>query len=164
MDLKKYVSGSDFSWFYQSYTTDDVEDDVPYYGHKIIARPSSSKPYSEITSPIFPQVYNVLKGIFEFNDMECKIIYRLNFNCMFSVKTNIEHTPYHQDMYDIPHKNLIVYMSNFEGGHTYIKEDGKVIKYKPSENKIILFGGDCDHSMTPTIGANRRIVLVACFA
>ena len=157
------MSGSDFSWFYQPYTTDDVDGDIPYYGHQIITRPTQLKPYSEITSPLFPRVYDVLKGILEFNDIECRIIYRLNFNCMFSLETDIEHTPYHKDMYGIPHKNVIVYMSSFDGGFTFIKEDDEVIKYDPSEDKIILFDGDCDHSIAPTVGNNRRIVLVACF-
>lgn len=82
---------------------------------------------------------------------------------MFSLETDIEHTPYHKDMYGIPHKNIIVYMSSFDGGYTFIKEDDEVIKYDPSEDKIILFDGDCDHSIAPTVGNNRRIVLVGCF-
>ena len=189
LDLKKYIHSPDMAWYYIPTTTyngpnlhqvehqmkDALKEktnlnvdqadkgllDIPYYSHALMVRPDrdGGKLYTEITSSLFESTYEVLKQIFKYNDINPSVIYRLNFNVTFSSKN--KRSAYHRDLIDLPHKNLIIYMSKFSGGETYIKDGTREIIYTPKEDEIILFDGDLDHCNAVPSEDERRIVMVA---
>jgi len=169
LKLKEHVNGVEMGWFYFPCTIEDnrgidclQSNDAPFYSHMIMERPNKENgtPFSKITSELFPSVYTVLSQIFEHNNIDPSVIYRINFNSSFAF--NVKSTPYHVDL-DIPHKNLIVYMSTFNGGRTLVKDGEEEIAFNPEEDKIILFDGMRQHCSEVPTGNSRRIVLVACF-
>jgi hypothetical protein len=165
LKLKKHFHGDVISWFYYSSSTTSVEseEDIPFYSHKIMERPSKHEgtPYTQITSEYFNPVYLLLKQIFECNQLDVSVIYRINLNATFSVPIN-KRSPYHIDL-DIPHKNLLIYMSKFEGGELFIKDNDQEIKIPPKEDDVLLFDGSLEHCISAPKGADRRIVLVVNF-
>ena len=162
LDLKKYIQGPDMAWYYiPTSLLDKGQLDIPYYSHALMLRPDrdGGKLYTETTSSLFEPTYEVLKQIFKYNDINPSVIYRLNFNATFFSKN--KRSPYHKDLIDLPHKNLIIYMSKFSGGETYIKDGTREIIYTPKEDEIILFDGDLDHCNAVPSEDERRIVMVA---
>ena len=167
--LKSLIHGTEFKWYYMPSTwfgSADVDisgkRDISFYSHKIMERPDryARRPFSEITSDIFPLVNVVLGEIFDHNNIECHVMYRINLNATSA--SSVKRTPYHTDL-EIPHKNLIVYMSDFVGGNTYIMKDGEEISFPPKEDGILLFDGSLEHCISPPEGNNRRIVMVVNF-
>ena len=91
----------------------------------------------------------------KYNNIDIDMIYRMCANCVHPTEKNIpgpEHTDHH-----FPHKNLIVYLTNFKGGATCC--GGKT--YNGKEDDIITFEGT--HNFYPPVD-NRRVVLVATYA
>ena len=165
LDFKKFIHSDSIAWYYYSSETfedQDPEDDIPFYSHKIMERPSKYKgtPYAQITSKLFEPVYSLLSQIFEHNKLDVSVIYRINLNVNFSLPTKNKRAPYHVDL-TIPHQNLLIYMSEFKGGELYIRDDTQEIKLTPQEDDIILFGGDLQHCAASPVGKERRIVMVA---
>jgi len=168
--LKTYVQGPDMPWYYHSTTVapptikhiGEEEDllDIPFYSHTLLQRPNSArgKLYSEITSTIFEMAYEVLKQILEYNDINVSVIYRLNFNSTCYSKNKKSY--YHKDLDDIPHENIIIYMSKFGDGETYVKDGEKEILSTPTEDGVILFGGSLYHCQAVPKEDERRIVMV----
>lgn len=175
LEFKKYIYSNKLSWYYHPVSTGvsealspepsyESEDDIPFYSHKIMERPSKENgmPYSRITSDIFPMAYKVLEQIFEDNDLDVSLIYRINLNATFAVPTGIKKSVYHVDLNNIPHKNLIIYMSKLNGGgETYVKDGTKEMKFAPEENNIIMFDGELQHCSAPPHGKERRIIMVS---
>ena len=166
--LKQYIHSDAIAWYWTpstfSYDANgiacaDDSKDIGYYGHQIMTRPNKSRPYSTIDSSLFQDTYRVLDQIFKHNDIVVSIIYRINLNV--TTHSKIKKTPYHIDL-EIPHKNLIIYMSKFSNGWTYIKTDTEEIKSTPKEDGIITFGAT-EHCQSPPKINERRIVMVVCY-
>ena len=177
--LKNNVNSGMMEWYWVPSTTsvDDEGtpiqqdfDDMPYYGHQIMGRPlpirppykakPTKKPYSIINSPHFFETYKVLEQIFTHNKMEVSVIYRINFNS--TTFSEVKKSPYHIDL-EFPHKNLIIYMSKFSKGWTYVTDGTKEVKSTPKEDGIIMFDGNLAHCQSPPKINERRVVLVLCF-
>ena len=58
-------------------------------------------------------------------------------------------------------QNLIIYMSKFKRGQTYVKKGEVVEKSSPKEDEIIVFDGELDHCHAVPKEDDRRVVLVA---
>ena len=165
LKLKEYFQSDAVAWFYHVGTTDvPGEEDIPFYSHKIMERPNKygGTPYSQITSEYFNPVYFLLNQIFEYNKVDVSVIYRINLNVTFSVPAKNKKSVYHTDL-NIPHQNLLIYMSKFKGGELYIKDDTQEVKISPKEDDIILFDGGLGHRVAAPQGIDRRIIMVVNF-
>ena len=173
LELKKLFKGFNFPWFYNLTTTPGPQgrvyrgEDYPFYSHTILERPNKSpgfdKPYSTITSEHFNPVFLMLQQIFSHNKLDVEVVYRINLNVTFAVPAeSFKKSNYHVDL-DIPHQNLIIYISKFEGGELYIKDDTEEIEVIPQEDDVILFDGDLQHCAAPPVGIERRMIMVVNF-
>ena len=91
----------------------------------------------------------------KYNNIDIDMIYRMCANCVHPTEKNIP-GPEHVD-HLFPHKNLIVYLTNFKGGATCCGGE----TYNGKEDDIITFEGT--HNFYPPVD-NRRVVLVATYA
>ena len=164
LELKKLVQGYAIPWYYHSRATVEDQEDIQYYSHTIMERPGTHEGelYTQITSDHFDRVYFILKQVIEYNKLDVSVIYRINFNATFSVPTKNKRSIYHTDL-NIPHYNLLIYMSKFKGGELYIKDDIQEVKFSPKEDDIILFDGDLEHCISAPEGIDRRIIMVVNF-
>ena len=169
--LKHKIHSDNIPWFWTPSTASfdvdgvaiaDDSKDMSYYGHQIMGRPDipKNRPYTTIDSELFLETYKVLDQIFKCNDIAVSVIYRIHLNA--TTYSKVKRTPYHTDL-ELPHKNLLIYMSKFSNGWTYIKEGTEEIKSTPKEDSIIMFDGNLQHSQSPPKINERRIVLVVCF-
>jgi len=163
LDFKKYIHSDMMAWYYNGKTSETAtEEDIPFYGHILMERPNKElgTPYSQVVSPHFDKANTILKQIFSHNKMDVWVIYRLNLNATFYIPTKIKKSIYHKDL-EIPHQNLIIYMSKFDGGQLYIKNGSKEMEFLPQEDEIILFSGSLPHCIGLPQGKKRRIIMVA---
>ena len=115
---------------------------------------------SKITSEIFSEVQVMLNQIFQRNSINPSVIYRINLNV--SSSCSIKKSSYHTDL-EIPHNVFIIYMSDFDGGETYVIEGGEEKVVSPEEDDVLFFDGSLKHSFSPPSGNKRRIVMVVNF-
>ena len=165
LELKKYFQSDAIPWYYYSSSTNfGDQEDIPFYSHQIMERPGTHEGalYTQITSEHFDPVYFILKQVIEYNKLDVSVIYRINFNATFSGPIKNKKSPYHIDM-SIPHQNLLIYISKFEGGELYIRNDTEEVKFSPQEDDIILFDGELEHCAVAPTGTDRRIIMVVNF-
>ena len=168
--VKEIIHSNEFPWFYQPSKSGNVfdpdhggnPDDLSFYSHKIVERPSryTGTLVSKITSELFSEVQVMLNQIFQHNGMSPNVIYRINLNVTSPCST--KKSSYHVDL-EVPHNVFIIYMSDFDGGETYVIEDGEEKVVLPEEDDILLFDGSLKHSFSPPSGNKRRIVMVVNF-
>ena len=173
VELKKLFQGFNFPWFYNLTTTPGPQgrvylgEDYPFYSHTIMERPNKNpgfeKPYSTITSDHFKPTFLILQQIFSHNKLDVEVVYRISLNVTFAVPAiSFKKSNYHTDL-NIPHQNMIIYLSKFEGGELYIKDDTEEIEITPQEDDIISFDGDLQHCAAPPVGIERRMIMVVNF-
>ena len=159
--IKEWVCGGWIPWYWEDGTTLDRPDGLLENGHEnfgfschtLLSRPGE-KPYSVESSPYLDKVYPIFSEIFEANNLNVNVIYRIGINCVHPTDRNlpcIEHIDH-----NFPHKNLLIYMSNTDGD-TVVEGE----RHSPVEDEIIIFEGKHYHH-PPTFG--RRIAMVATFA
>lgn len=164
VELKEYVHGSAIPWFYQP-TTGSVHDDegkkrdIPLWGHHVMVRPNHlvGRPYSTITSDYFESSCKVIEQILDHNNISISVIYRINFNLIYDNRNKL--TPWHKDL-EFPHSNMIIYLSEFGDGWTYVRDGDVEEKHTPKEDGIIIFDGDLEHCHAVPKPYERRIVMV----
>ena len=158
-ELKMIVLGNNFPWFWDTQAdgrspVKEDNDNFPIYFHSFLYRPTSERFYSQ-SSSYCDLVHDVVVEILKYNNIGFDVIYRMAANCTHPTEKNLS-GPVHMD-HDFFHKNLIVYLNNFEGGGTWC--EGKT--YNGKEDNIITFEGE--HNFSPPL-KDRRIVLVATYA
>tara|TARA_B100000029_G_C17243552_1_gene839989 strand:+ start:150 stop:731 length:582 start_codon:yes stop_codon:yes gene_type:complete len=175
-DLKRLVTeegGTDgsFPWYWHEKTVagNDItpafianmfirgHENRGYYTHTFLTRPISNQWYSKVNSTYIDLAQQVALDIFVHNKIEMKSIYRMSVNCEHPTKNNLPDF-YHTD-HDFPHHNMLVYLSDTEGGETLVDKE----RYAGKEDDVIIFDG---HSIKhcnkpPTVG--RRIVFIVTF-
>lgn len=158
-ELQNILFDSSMMWSYHdpmSFPGDDREKELPYYSHMIMKRPVSGAAYSSITSHLFELSYKVIEEILQANNVQLNTIYRINLNA--TVDGEMKQSSWHTDL-SFPHKNLLVYMSKFEGGATMVRHNNDTKSFEPKPNDAIVFDGNLEHChLTPSSG--RRITLV----
>ena len=164
VELKEYVLGGGFPWYFQNSTQSDFTEegknrDIPLWGHMIMMRPNrlTDRPYSTITSDSFESTYAVISQIFAHNEIQVSVIYRINFNLTYDNQNKL--TPWHKDL-EFPHSNMIVYLNEFGDGWTYVRDGDVEEKHTPKEDGIIIFDGDLEHCHAVPKPYERRIVMV----
>lgn len=164
--LRDLVNGQDFPWYYFDHSVEGMNDEFencPFYGHTILARPGhggSLHPTQQ--SPHLDLANLVLSEVFDYNKIDVNIVYRINVNCTHwsSLLPSVPHVDH-----NFPHKNLIMYLSQFDYGDTCLWDEKTmecIDRYLPDRDDIVTFEG-LHNIEQPRLGC-RRIVLVATYS
>ena len=164
-ELKKNILDSEFAWYWHKQllnkdrrwfnNSDNTQNDnYGIYSHSFLYRPTRDCLYPKETDPNCRLFHAVVVEIMQYNNIEIDMIYRMCANCVHPTEKNIP-GPEHVD-HLFPHKNLIVYLTNFKGGATCCGGE----TYNGKEDDIITFEGT--HNFYPPVD-NRRVVLVATY-
>jgi len=163
-EFKNYIHGPEMTWSYHNpmnFPGNTRELELPYYHHMIMKRPTEDEAYSTITSNLFEPAYSIIDEILHFNDIKLSTLYRIHINSTFNSEN--KKGPWHTDL-PFAHKNLIVYMSRFEGGATWVKYgppgDEDELRFLPKEDNAIIFNGKLEHCQEVPDDYGRRIILV----
>ena len=159
--FKDLVLSNDFSWFRWSKTMEGESelqkghDDYPFLSHKFLTRPLRSCLYSEPNSQYIEPMEQVFREIADFNGLDPQVIYRMNANAVHPTEANLP-SPNHVD-HDFPHKNMIIYLTDPQGGSTIV--EGK--EYLAKEDDVLIFDSKSHCARPPR--KDVRIVLVITF-
>ena len=164
--LKENILSNDFSWYYQSTSTYEVQADkghenLPFYSHVLLTRPDTEKdPYCEIRSEKFEFTQNVVHEIISsnqnpFDDGSGRFFFmRMCINSTFPIEGGNQFCIPHSE-HAFPHFNFICYLTDGHGGgRTFIEEHPPV---SPVEDQCIIFTGK-HYAELPKKG--RRIIIV----
>ena len=177
LNLKEKVLSSEFFWQYSTGTNQGIDylneyQDVPYYSHTIIQRPTPKFPVPFILDSSWKESVDVFDEIMNYNNLSYKLIYRLNFNSTFYVHDKM--SPPHVD-HDYSHKNMIVYLNSFTGGFTHVfrkmwpesefnvSPTDMKYSFKGEEDDIMAFDGLHYHCMECPKQGERRIVMIVTY-
>ena len=161
IEFKEKILSNNFPWFWDTQIQggekkwNKMNENFAIYFHTFLHRPGPEVFYSQPLSQFSKVAHDVVVDILKYNNIDFDLIYRMSANCAHPTAKNLS-GPIHTD-HDFSHKNLIVYLNNFEGGGTWC--EGKT--YNGKEDDIITFEGR--HNFSPPL-KNRRIVLVATYA
>ena len=157
INFKNFVLSNQFNWFYWGFnviTDDKNHDNFPFYSHGLITRPTSECLYPKAVSPYSEVAHQVVSQVFDANNIDVSVIYRMNINSVTPTKSN-KYSPIHVD-HPFPHKNLLIYLTDPAGGETVCGENN----YTGKEDDVIIFEGE--HYYRPP-KEGRRIVLITTF-
>ena len=165
-NLKKEIFSEDMPWYYYEKTVSELEtQDIPFFSHMLLRRPLEEMdgmpaPLISIpTSKYFEKCYHVLKEILDYNEVYFDVVYRMNLNLTLnnSIKESIPHTDF-----CLPHKVVIIYLSEFSDGRTVVlDEKNKKYYSNPSLDQGIIFDGKYKHFHECPLINEKRVVLVA---
>ncbi len=163
--LKNHILSHEFNWFYNP-STIGLDPGSGYsanyvYGHKILEGPNANRYFPEVFSEkLIGHGVKIVEQILNHNNIKFTFIYRMVVNSTFY--DDGLPSPPHLDHDDFFHKNLIVYLNEFDGGNIDIfEDDGTMYSYKPHEDDIITFDFKKHSVNQPTSG--RRVVFVATY-
>lgn len=150
-----YVKSDSFPWYHIKAT-----DNFTAMSHLLMMRPDEPVRGTQ-NSPHLPAAEALFLRICGDNHVEVKCIHRIAFNLTFADPS--PHGDIHLD-HLFPHKNFILYLNKFDGGDTYIFNDGAEIidTIKQQENKFAFFDGDL-HAQGFCKPQQNRILMVATF-
>jgi hypothetical protein len=161
-ELKSIILGEDFPWFWVDntcvghYATQQSEaNNFSFFSHVLLERPGTTTMYPRPCSNLLPQAETVFREICDSKNIIPDVLYRANVNLVLP-STDRTASPLHRD-HDFPHKNMIVYLTDCNGGPTMVhgQED-----YYGKEDEVYIFEGL--HQMKPPT-SDRRVVLVYTF-
>lgn len=163
-EFKNYINGTEMIWSYHEqiqFPGQTQELEPPHYHHMIMKRPAEREAYSTIISNLFDPAYSIIEELLLVNDIKLNTIYGIHINSTSNSEN--KKSPWHTDL-SFPYKNLIVYMSRFEGGATCVKYgppgDEDEIRFVPKEDNAIIFDGKFEHCQEVPDDYGRRIALV----
>ena len=157
INFKKFVLSYDFPWFYWgSNVGNDAKghDNFLFYSHGLIIRPTAECLYPKENSPYLKVAYQVVSQIFDANNIDVSVIYRMNLNSVTPTKSN-KYSPPHED-HPWPHTNLLIHLTDPFKGETVVEKK----KFFGKEDDVIMFKGE--HYYRPP-KEGRRIVLITTF-
>ena len=170
IQLKTEVNSVYFPWFWNPSATPDLTAsdgfaDLGFYRHTILDAPSdfhgnptnyspndSYYPTQRTTETLIAATNKVLIDILYINRIKVLTFYRMSINCVHPTVDNKLTVPHNDHLF--PHKNILIYLSDADGGETICEGD----KFLGKEDDIIMFEGI--HNHRPPL-KNRRLVLVA---
>ena len=162
INFKNLVLSDNFPWYRWSKTMMEGEsvqknhDDFTFLSHNFLTRPQTSCLYSQVNSAEHVKpMQQVFREIADFNELDPQIIYRMNANAVYPTEKNLP-SPLHVD-HTFPHKNMIIYLTDPQGGSTIV--DGK--EYLAKEDDVLVFDGELHCARPPS--KDIRIVLVTTF-
>lgn len=152
-----HVGSSQFPWYAGMATKN-----FPCLVHNIMLRTdeqSEGQPWSSF----YEEGKRLFLRLCESNGIVVNTIYRIAFNLTFSDPS--KHGDPHDDHKEFQHKVMIVYLTKFDAGETYLfDEAGKNIVeiIKPEKDKFVVFDGGI-HAQGFCRPQQFRMVLVATF-
>ena len=159
-EFKDLVLGNRFTWYWidKSHGNQhfDVGENFGNFSHTFLERPEHSVLYPKPNSSLLESAHRLFVEIAIANNINAKVIYRINANLTIPLDSGNIHGPPHTD-HEFPHKNMIVYLTNCNSGSTII--DGQEPFYG-KEDDVIIFDGE-HQAGCPKFG--RRVVLVYTF-
>ena len=165
-EMKEEVLNVNFPWYWSELATPDLnsgedEQDFGYYSHNLLAPPErelglrNRQYYSKPISPYLERVHDVVLDILYHNDIKVNNFYRMAINCVHPTGSN-KLSVLHKD-HDIPHNNMITYLTDPDGGETVCEGEGFV----GQEDDVIVMDGWHHHSPP---ARKRRVVIVSTYA
>jgi len=168
LSLKAYVLSSNFPWVYvETPFGPPTEEDkklwncFPYFSHSVLRSPGSGGDqniFSLPNSEWAPLCNEVLKQINYENNLDINVVLRINFNLTLP-SPNDRPDRKHVD-HNFPHKNILVYLTECDGGETVVFGD-TTEEYFPVEDTGIVFDGNQHYYFYPKYG--RRVVMVVTY-
>jgi len=125
-----------------------------FYAHLFLIPPHPRALYSTPVDERTLEVHDIIRGILEYNGIKVDIIYRIAVQFVLPTKDE-GHSVAHVD-HPFPHKNLIIYLTDPEGGSTVCEGE----EFLGKEDDVIIFEGE--HYMYPP-KKGRRMVIVATY-
>ena len=159
LQFKSQILSMDFPWFFSPTNTTkgwDPYDNFGFYFHSMLVRPIPNNPYPRQNSNYLEAAIHTIQEIFDFNDIKFDTFLRICANAVHPTQSRLLSVP-HQDHENLPHKNLIIYLSDCDGGETNVEGD----EFFGKEDDIITWDSQ-HHNYRPPL-TQRRIVLVATY-
>jgi len=163
INFKSLVLSDRFYWFRsETIKENDIEsnrvgfDNYSYLSHMFLQRPVDSCLYSKENSKYLEYIHQIFKEIVDFNELDPQVIYRMNANAVYPTEKKLP-SPLHVD-HNFPHKNMIIYLTDPQGGSTIVEDT----EYLPKEDDVLIFDGQSMHCARPP-SKDVRIVLVITF-
>ena len=167
INFKNLVLSSNFTWFRsEAIKEDDIKldknfDNYSYLSHMFLRRPVDACLYSKENSQYVEYIHQIFREIADFNKLDPQVIYRINANAVYPTEKKLP-SPLHVD-HNFPHKNMLVYLTDPQGGSTIVEdEDTNRKEYLAKEDDVLLFDGQSAHCARPP-SKDVRIVLVFTF-
>jgi hypothetical protein len=152
-----HVSSPQFPWYAGMATKN-----FPCLTHNIMLR-TDKQTEGEPWSPHYEEGKRLFLRLCESNGISVNTIYRIAFNLTFADPS--KHGDPHNDHAEFSHKIMIVYLTKFDAGETYIFDEagGNIIgTIKPEKDKFVVFDGGM-HAQGFCRPQQFRMVLVATF-
>jgi hypothetical protein len=158
-DFADYVLGDGFPWYYQWSTGDEYM----FFGHSLMHRDPENRPIMGIINSEYYEIcYTILRDFCQQNGIQINTVFRAAIN------NNGYHPDHmngiHLDHSGFPHKNFIMYLNEFDGGRTYLFDDGHnlIKEVVPKKNRAVVFEG-FPHAHGFCRPNQRRVALVFTF-
>lgn len=166
LEFKSYILGPDFNWFYLPSTLNIEEGDGEHinfiYHHRFLEGPSNGMYIPLPESDLVGNAVKIIEQILQYNNIKFQFIYRIAANSI--TYTNGLPSPPHLDHVNFYHKNLIIYLNQFDSGNIDIyDDDGKKHSYKPNEDDVVTFDFKKHSVNQPTLESGRRVVFAATY-
>ena len=159
LGLKSNILSADFPWYYGASSTtinENSYENFGFYFHSMLVRPNSVNPYPLQNSNYLGTAVQVIQEIFDFNNIKFDTFLRICANCVHPTQNRVLSVP-HQDHENLPHKNLLVYLTDCDGGETRVEGN----EFFAKEDDIITWDSQYHNHRPPS--TQRRIVLVATY-
>lgn len=163
LNFKNLVLSKNFTWFRsETIEGDDALkldknfDNYAYLSHMFLRRPVDACLYSKENCQYVEYIHQIFREITDFNKLDPQVIYRMNANAVYPTEKKLP-SPLHVD-HSFPHKNMIIYLTDPQGGSTIIEDE----EYSVKEDDVLFFDGQLKHCARPP-SRDVRIVLVFTF-
>lgn len=156
-EFLNFVSSPEFPWFAGMATQN-----FPCLTHNMLLR-TNEPTEGQAWSPYAEDAKKMFLRLCEENGVTVRTIYRLAFNLTFADPS--KHGDPHDDHREFPHKVMLVYLTKFDGGETFLfDETGTDIveKITPAKDKFVVFEGGM-HAQGFCRPQQFRMVMVATF-
>lgn len=156
-----YITESDLPPDCAILKLDENFDNYSYLSHKFLQKPEDSCLYSKENSDYVGYIHQIFREIADFNELDPQVIYRMNANAVYPTEKKLP-SPLHVD-HNFPHKNMLVYLTDPQGGSTIVEdEDTNRKEYLAKEDDVLFFDGQSAHCARPP-SKDVRVVLVFTF-
>jgi len=160
LEFKSLVLGDNFHWYWNNTSHGNQHhhdgENYGFFSHLFLERPGYSFLYPKPNSQFVELAHKLFIEIACANNIDAKVIYRINANMTVPLDSKNKYGPLHTD-HEFPHKNMIVYLTDCNGGGTMVSGEKP---YYGQEDDVIIFEGE-HQAGCPKFG--RRVVLVYTF-
>jgi hypothetical protein len=154
------IMSNNFPWYYSDYTSSYK---FPGFVHTLLKRPENNIE-QKINSSYYNLFLDILNSFCEINNLHYTKVYRSAINLSYYYNDLEKYQGPHKD-HNFPHKVFLMYLNNFNDGHTYLfeKNNNKFVEKTTiiaKKNKIVCFDGNTYHTSGFCKPGERRVVCV----